>query len=837
MNYKEKFAASEHRAHYKNIATKILRDMNDLRAMVENSPTASRRWVWELIQNAKDVHPEHGTHILIDHSPNSGSPYLKFLHNGRPFTADNIRFLIEQISTKDRKKDEYGRSGTTGKFGTGFLATHLLSEKVTVSGVAKEPELEYQSFKMELDRSGYELEEITDAVERAKIAVNHLDESPPLSNYDPNAFNTEFHYNLDDALSLKVAKTGIDDLLNCLHYTFVFVPEIKSVQIPSLNRTYLRKGAKETLSANLTLQSIMVQGDGQVYSLVTLQNGLTTIAVPIRRGDESFELVPIEDNIPRLFCDFPLVGTEVLELPIIINNPNFNPTNARDGVALTQTQRHNIQIEENQAIILEAIELYYELLEYAIDNKWGNLHLLAHIRHFKTVPTWVDNSWYEDNVLWPIRRRLLKEAIVTNASQELVSILNQEGQKYVWFPSSGKKENRAKIWELANQWFPYCLPRESDIELWNRLTWDECGRLDVTQFAIFIENKGTLEELQSVLLDTNVHDWLNNFYKLIKIEERHYDAIINNYAIFPNQNGDLCKKEHLCLDNGDIDEKLKDILNLLDSDIRSELLDIAVMADFDTSAALGLEYAVREITTEVQQKTVDRELAKDYRDAFRELLLWFNENPERAKNLFPALYRAKHLLYDEEEIMENITKAEQLSELLQEYNVENINQLRELIASNEAGHEPLLPITQEILSSMGITSIEEWTEALKDKNLAELFAHESVPTTDMFLYVQSHIRRCKTNIIAKLETLENYDLSGLDDSTAPTILAGIIKDGQEISIVARPAYNGEVIIYYGSERDILDFEPSELWIDDGVLPKRISLGHILKKSGITKFPV
>jgi hypothetical protein len=74
-------------------------------------------------------------------------------------------------------------------------------------------------------------------------------------------------------------------------------------------------------------------------------------------------------------------------------------------------------------------------------------------------------------------------------------------------------------------------------------------------------------------------------------------------------------------------------------------------------------------------------------------------------------------------------------------------------------------------------------------------------------------------------------------TTAPTILAGIKKDGQDISIVARPAYEGEVIIYYGSERDILDYEPSELWIDDGVDPRKISLGHILKKAQIIKFPI
>lgn len=34
------------------------------------------------------------------------------------------------ISTKDRTKEEDGKRKTTGKFGTGFLTTHLLSEIV-----------------------------------------------------------------------------------------------------------------------------------------------------------------------------------------------------------------------------------------------------------------------------------------------------------------------------------------------------------------------------------------------------------------------------------------------------------------------------------------------------------------------------------------------------------------------------------------------------------------------------------------------------------------------------------------------------------------------------------
>jgi len=104
--YKEKFAKSESKAHYQNIATKILRDMNDLRAKADSSPTVPRRWIWELIQNAKDVHYKQGVNIKIEYSKLSDNYCIKFSHNGKPFSVDNIRFLIEQISTKDRTKNE-----------------------------------------------------------------------------------------------------------------------------------------------------------------------------------------------------------------------------------------------------------------------------------------------------------------------------------------------------------------------------------------------------------------------------------------------------------------------------------------------------------------------------------------------------------------------------------------------------------------------------------------------------------------------------------------------------------------------------------------------------------
>lgn len=223
MDYREKLNASQEKAHLRIIATKIDREMRELRSQAETSPTARRRWVWELIQNAKDVRHDDGVRIQINYD--TSKAVLVFRHSGKPFTADNIRFLIEQISTKERNKDESGLRINTGKFGTGFLATHLLSETVTVHGIAKEPDLEFKQFQFDLDRSGTDLDAITSAVENAKQSVQNLDERPAYLSYDPLKPNTTFTYPLADPLAHRVASDGIADLNNCLRKPYLLLYE------------------------------------------------------------------------------------------------------------------------------------------------------------------------------------------------------------------------------------------------------------------------------------------------------------------------------------------------------------------------------------------------------------------------------------------------------------------------------------------------------------------------------------------------------------------------------------------------------------------------------------
>src|ERR1035437_1482924 len=233
MTYKEKFTASEQKAHNRNIATKIHKEMSELRSRVEASPTIPKRWVWELIQNAKDVNIGGKVRVRIEADLDGPDAHVTFRHNGEASSPENIRFLIEQVSSKDRKKDSAGRPTTTGKFGTGFLTTHLLSERVLVTGVAREQGLSPKKFKLLLDRSGVELEDITAAVEAAKDSIQDLDERAPYNKYVDGNFNTAFRYELADNTGKKVARAGLADLDICLPYTLAFVREIESVEYPN----------------------------------------------------------------------------------------------------------------------------------------------------------------------------------------------------------------------------------------------------------------------------------------------------------------------------------------------------------------------------------------------------------------------------------------------------------------------------------------------------------------------------------------------------------------------------------------------------------------------------
>lgn len=196
----------------KLVADKIRKTLLNIR----NVPGISaRRWIWELIQNAKDV-PNKFNKVEIKIELNRNS--LKFSHNGSYFTIDNILGILQQISSKDSKNNE----DQTGKFGTGFIGTHLLSGKVNIKGIVKYKGT-YKRFNIDLDRTAESSEklsaEVDSSINKFKDNMNKTNsEYEHIKVYEQKQtdFDTIFEYkfekNSED--SLRIAEEGLKDLKN-----------------------------------------------------------------------------------------------------------------------------------------------------------------------------------------------------------------------------------------------------------------------------------------------------------------------------------------------------------------------------------------------------------------------------------------------------------------------------------------------------------------------------------------------------------------------------------------------------------------------------------------------
>ncbi|MGS2776581.1 sacsin N-terminal ATP-binding-like domain-containing protein [Robertmurraya sp. GLU-23] len=136
-----------------------------------------------------------------------------------------------------------------------------------------------------------------------------------------------------------------------------------------------------------------------------------------------------------------------------------------------------------------------------------------------------------------------------------------------------------------------------------------------------------------------------------------------------------------------------------------------------------------------------------------------------------------------------------------------------------------------------IDSFADIEAAITGKKVPPEFFHLSRPDYDRLKHIEKLITRSVTNVIKHLNGLPDYDCSH-SYKIANSIIGGITKNGNEITVVARPSDNDQVLIYYTSEFDVLEYVDAELWYEDGInIPKQITLGQLLKKTGINRIPI
>lgn len=841
----------------RSIADKIIKRLHDLDKTVENN---QGRWAWELLQNAKDSVAEYenrSVSIEIELRENT----VEFRHNGMYFTEADIRGLINQISSKEAEEGEVPKK--TGRFGTGFLTTHLLSKVINIKGILETNNKECFSFEFPLDRDGRKIKDLTLKIENSwsqfQKSTKKID-----SEVNINNFNTSFSYSLTNQEQKSIAKIGIKEFTKLIPFVLAFIPTIDKVKIinriSNINIEFQREdGLKEN-----AIVSIKKQEGSTLENILILKesNKNVSIACLLQQTPSGFSFQDIKD-VPKLFCDFPLIGTESFHLPIIVNSFNFSPQTERDGIWLKgKKDKTDPEVEENQAILQQATRLFSRMLKRVSNENYFDFFNIADTRMPDTSEKYFDRNWFKEYIQKPMREAIFNTKMVEleNPSHDRKTI------ESLWFaPRTYDESLKKEIWQYAYDFNNQAVCKKKHFQKWCNISWNSWKSLRHEILIKSIEGKKNLEDL-SIQLNISQKEclkWLNSFYQFILKDETNL-SLFQKSSMIPNQNGIFKEKSKLYTDEIKDSDLIK-ILQLLGEDWKDILLHENVLHGEYFSKTK--EDIAKKITVRIKDETDEHD--EERIQAISLLSEWFENNNKEGQEFFSELFHKRAKLFmdtilDKEslyKVMRSKTDLSKLSELVQtldenpelidkfnetsnlidilsDLNVEDTSTLKSILKQAQGiVKSNKIDMTEEALANLGISNIEELEEALQDKDLAAMFTHTSTPNIDMFIHAQKLISRAKSNILKHLSTLKEYDCTDAEE-LATTILGGIKKDGIPIHIVTRPSDNGTVIVYYNSEKDTLDFENSELWVDDGFSePKKLTLGRILKTTEINKIPV
>ena len=552
-----------------------LRVRNYLKANRSERVRRLPRWIWELLQNAHDASTVDEDPLIVNIEYNAKE--LIFLHNGGSFEVKQIFNLIYHGSTKADQEE------AIGEFGSGFLATHLLSPEIKVAGQLDNG----QWFNFHLARGSDSQDSLLqlmmdDAWEDFKAS---LSADYPLM---PDGFTTRFVYPIIEANAKEAVEKGIETLKQCAPYVVVFNPKFSKITINNFN---------EELCFEVIERGAMNESAIQQIKVATRKNGnfsenkyilvhgekKTSVAVPLKSNRNNSVCQSVE-NIPRLFKAVPLTGTEVFSFPAVINSLAFKPTENRDDlfIGLGDDEANT----ENQLVIKESCTLLVLLLQYATSKGWHSVHQWTEIPNIQH-PAEETREWLRTCIREKFIEKLQKTPIVLNADGIAI---DPEKVKFLLAKSEIDVQT---LWDLyaSIKGQREFLPKREEapgwcnaIRSWADVYQDEPMSLfsevrNGVKLASAIQkrtyknnNCGKIEHLQRLLQeDVPAVKWLNQLHCFYN--ENEMREAVREYRIVIDQAGYLQKLSALHPDPG-IDSELKGIAEKLDWEIRQELRDI-----------------------------------------------------------------------------------------------------------------------------------------------------------------------------------------------------------------------------------------------------------------------
>ena len=630
------------------------------------------RWPFELLQNALDGQrpgPEDLVHIDFTYRTDKT---LVVSHTGRGFSLRELVRLICGGTTKD-----FRDPGTVGEFGTGFLATHVLSRRVLLQWVPPtdgSPITDHRKYpSIEIDRS------LDDHITHARESQRSL--LPPPSRFHDRNYSVWFTY-ID--VDPDITTEGLHYLQKILPYLYATCEGLGRVSIctPDMSETIFEPGGitEHELDERCILRQLEIIDNSNGTACRALRIGRRPPAAGSLTEDEhcrprsSFpqpgllavvdcgdndtdpRLRPLDSSIPKLFVTFPISASTFLPFEIILDG-RFTAHEERDGIVMDPRDRKLVQ---------EAMSALPAFVEHAVKSGWRDAHKLARLDVLKEVNVTFGRNddelqfWNETvktTALALAKRETIKvsarywvpakdhDGSSHYASRRIASFLDRSTE--VDDASDGRLDYN-KLHEVVAAIEGLDLPDIKIAREWTQIArgWQNSGIklkwLTLPEIAKHIRDKmkgrpGRNAEAGKSVSDLpigdvkNPFDWLATLF-LWESKSRTGPRSVPSVTrplrtpaarvatmdgFLPNQHGHLVAGDQLRIDK-DLPQCLKDIANLVDLDLRAKLLHPEMLKAVDAPGFKGARHFICELLDgELTAQEATRDILKRFRRELR----------------------------------------------------------------------------------------------------------------------------------------------------------------------------------------------------------------------------
>jgi len=546
--------------------------MNRLRELINPHESDCKRWIWELIQNAKDS--VNGQDRQVNIKIVCNNKHLIFEHDGSAFNAKALLGLLYKFSHGKSKT-----KGSTGRFGTGFLTTHSLSKIVHIeSDVINDSDgkEDIKGFSATMYRDGLDESSLLVGVEKMKKSMIYKDTR--------NGF-TRFTYDIIDQHGLESLSLGISNFEDNISHTLLFCPEIGAISLDNggvhsryriIKRIEEGKVYHYTLEidkgGNISYREFLMsvyEADHDSLSKKYCSNRrlLIECVVEVLNGC----VVQRIETVPSIFCVFPLVGSEYIRFPFVLNSRDFEPTTERQGLLLigSEFDDKNSVITPNginRDILRISIDLYCRIIEHLSSNFYKELHLLSYGLN-SSIPQQpdLDSEWYR--CYQTSLCELLKRNRIVLCNGSYVSI-NEKKIIFIDYCSMNSKDSSI-FHGILRIIYGFRIGDYADSLAWSRYLFSGIEVFSLNSFCSYLSEKKSIQNLES---QESLH-----YNEFLRVLFEHFREQLNHYSLLPNQNGRfVCFNSPKFYQEKQVRDGYKHLYNLLGNDWKEEHLDIGI---------------------------------------------------------------------------------------------------------------------------------------------------------------------------------------------------------------------------------------------------------------------